>query len=160
MDDLQNWINLSLTGNISADTLLAALAEHQSLSALLNQSHSGLKKAGFSENQVSQLLEPDQARIEQTLEWLQQPTNQIITLLDESYPPQLRQISKPPLLLYVTGDLTGNGTVRVEGAAIVEEDVNVSGTLDIDFNSSVLANLAQSGSATVTPGSWKDWKEW
>lgn len=43
------------------------------------------------------------ALIERTLEWLQQPGNQWLTLADAAYPQALLDISDPPLMLYVKG---------------------------------------------------------
>jgi DNA processing protein len=43
------------------------------------------------------------ALIERTLEWLQQPANQLFTLADAGYPQALLDISDPPLMLYVKG---------------------------------------------------------
>lgn len=44
-------------------------------------------------------------QIEQALNWAEQPGQCILTLDDERYPEILREISDPPILLYVRGDV-------------------------------------------------------
>lgn len=63
-------------------------------------------------------------------------------------------------LLYVIGDMNGTGNVTVNGAVVVQGSTDVSGSFDVFFDSDLLSGLGQVGQATVTPGSWKDWKEW
>ena len=63
-------------------------------------------------------------------------------------------------LLYVIGNLTGNGNTTVNGAVVVQGNVDVSGSFDIVFDSSLLNDLGSTGRAAVSPGSWKDWKDW
>ncbi len=36
--------------------------------------------------------------------WVSEPTRRIIGLSDEAYPPLLREISDPPVVLYAQGD--------------------------------------------------------
>ena len=42
--------------------------------------------------------------IQQELDWLEKSSNNVLTLDDPLYPPQLRQISDPPILLFLRGD--------------------------------------------------------
>lgn len=44
-------------------------------------------------------------RVDEAIEWAQQPGQEVVTWQDRDYPPLLRQISDAPLLLYVRGDL-------------------------------------------------------
>lgn len=44
-------------------------------------------------------------RVDEAIEWAQQPGQEIVTWQDRDYPPLLRQISDAPLLLYVRGDI-------------------------------------------------------
>ena len=46
---------------------------------------------------------PDTALLAETLAWLAEPGHHLITLLDEDYPPLLREIADPPVLLYGKG---------------------------------------------------------
>lgn len=53
----------------------------------------------------SALLEPDWNKVEQDLAWFDEPDRHIITLQDPRYPALLKQISDPPSLLFVQGDV-------------------------------------------------------
>ncbi|MGD8566743.1 MAG: DNA-processing protein DprA [Gammaproteobacteria bacterium] len=50
------------------------------------------------------LVDPDQTAIDRDLQWARQHDCYIIPLLSSWYPAQLREISDPPVLLYVQGD--------------------------------------------------------
>lgn len=64
-------------------------------------------------------------------------------------------------LLYVIGDMSGTGNTTVNGAVVVQGGAqNITGSFDVVFNSSLLGGLDKVGQATLSPGSWKDWKEW
>jgi len=57
-------------------------------------------------------------RIDETLEWGQQPGQQLITLEDERFPKQLKQIADPPILLSVRGsvDILNDPQLAVVGS--------------------------------------------
>lgn len=54
---------------------------------------------------LTPLSDNAQSKIEQALIWATQSGNHILTLADSHYPPALLDISDPPLLLYVKGNL-------------------------------------------------------
>lgn len=53
---------------------------------------------------IQYLLNASDDDISQELAWLAKDGNHILTLDDPLYPPQLRQINDPPLLLFVKGN--------------------------------------------------------
>lgn len=53
---------------------------------------------------------------EATLDWAQQPGNHLVLLGDPAYPPSLRHIADPPLLLHAKGDLA---LLQREAVAVV-----------------------------------------
>ncbi|MGR8933822.1 MAG: DNA-processing protein DprA [Gammaproteobacteria bacterium] len=59
----------------------------------------------LSAKSLEYLKNPDWARIERDLAWLQQSGNAILTLNDPAYPALLKQIADPPPLLFVRGNL-------------------------------------------------------
>lgn len=61
-------------------------------------------------------------------------------------------------LLFVTGDLNMSGNTTVHGAVVAAGSATSSagGSLDIWFNSSILAGTAMAGSTTSSSGTWKD----
>ncbi len=53
---------------------------------------------------VNYLSKATDDQIKSELDWLLKPDNDILTLDDPLYPPQLKQISDPPILLFIKGD--------------------------------------------------------
>lgn len=78
----------------SASTLKAILAEHDS-----DNVHVNAQKAIDNMSR-----EPDPAVFESDLQWLTQEQHYLVTWSDATYPPLLREISDPPLALYVLGN--------------------------------------------------------
>jgi DNA processing protein len=76
------------------DAILAASAAE--LESTLGRSWPGLHAAISGP--------PDEHAIEQTLSWLEAEHHQLITWEDAAYPPLLREIPDPPVLLYVSGE--------------------------------------------------------
>lgn len=115
--ELAAWLRLSETpgvGPTAAGALLAALndppsifrAEPDTLSRLLGEA---LPPARVAEA-VQALRHPGAAVLDEAarqtdaaLAWHVQPGNAVLTLHSPGYPPQLREIPNPPLLLYIKG---------------------------------------------------------
>ena len=72
-------------------------ASHQALGAACGPALAGAIAAPISPS--------TQQLIERTRQWLSTPGNHVLTLLDAAYPPLLREIHDPPLLLYAVGRL-------------------------------------------------------
>lgn len=68
------------------------------------ESASALTTLGLRANIVSAIKAFDWNLIESDLNWLAQPNNDVITLLDPLYPPQLKETYDPPPLLFVRGN--------------------------------------------------------
>lgn len=60
---------------------------------------------GLPSKEVMKLKEPDWNAVEQDLRWSQKQGNYIMTIKDSSYPPLLKEILNPPLMLFISGDL-------------------------------------------------------
>ncbi len=56
------------------------------------------------DQEAAKLSNPDWCKVEQALAWAEEDGNQIITIDDNDYPSQLKEIPNPPLILFVTGD--------------------------------------------------------
>jgi DNA processing protein len=72
---------------------------------LLAESPSNLIKLGFAAKEVSKLTKLNWHLVERDLCWAQKTGNRIITIKDPDYPPLLKEIANPPLLLFVCGNL-------------------------------------------------------
>lgn len=108
---LQTWLRLNNVPNIGYIRLLASATKlNCSLSELLLKPVSKLREIGWSTEQVEALSASNKnvvAQVEQSLAWLQHsPHHHFISLECEKYPYLLKQISRPPLFLYVCGNLS------------------------------------------------------
>lgn len=76
------------------------------LLALLELEGHQLRQLGWNDKQIAVLKTPNQAWIEDALSWLHSsPQHFILTRSCEAYPEKLKQLSRPPLILYGKGDL-------------------------------------------------------
>jgi hypothetical protein len=60
-------------------------------------------------------------------------------------------------LVYVKGDITGNGSPTVYGALIGAGNANTTGNLKVVYDPKVLQRAANLGKAGKVQGSWRDW---
>ncbi|MDH5391952.1 MAG: DNA-processing protein DprA [Gammaproteobacteria bacterium] len=105
MDDLENWLRISLMSGLSSEKLLSGLEHYSSLNQLVNAGESALKDISFSSHQIAQLKSADTEKIDAMLSWGSEARHFIIPITDKRYPDQLRLISNPPKVLFVNGDL-------------------------------------------------------
>lgn len=101
---IASWLALSLAPGVGSVTLARLLTQFQSPEAILSASAAQLTALDLTPQAVAALHEPDQERIEQALTWSEAPGNHLIALDDPAYPPLLKDLADPPLLLYVHGD--------------------------------------------------------
>ncbi len=86
-------------------TIFKLLSKH-SINELLQLPASQLQHYRLKEAQISALLHPNLVQVEENLSWLDESQNRYILCFDdERYPKQLKEISSPPLLLYLQGDI-------------------------------------------------------
>lgn len=67
----------------------------------------------LSESALNYLANPDWLAVEQDLKWALEPDHHVIPLNDPQYPPLLREISDPPIVLYVKGKLEALQTLQI-----------------------------------------------
>jgi len=97
------WIAASHLSAVSVQKLQAWLKSHGDLASLFKASASELSVAGFTENEINKISGIDWDRMAAEEEWHQRHST-LITFNDPLYPPLLREIADPPLLLYLRGD--------------------------------------------------------
>ncbi|MFC5473360.1 DNA-processing protein DprA [Paraherbaspirillum soli] len=105
-DELAAWLRLAETAGVGLETARRLLAAFGLPANIFETSFSALHKVvpeRIAYALLAPLSETTQALIERTLEWLQQPGNQLFTLADSGYPQALLDIADPPLMLYVKG---------------------------------------------------------
>lgn len=105
-DDPADWLRLSATAGVGPETARRLLAAFGLPAAVFAQSFSALA-AIVSERVARALLDKPspkaQAAIDNTLAWMTQPGNSLLTLADPTYPRALLDIPDPPILLYAKG---------------------------------------------------------
>ena len=105
MDELSNWLKLSLNTGLSSEKLLTALETYGSLDKLFKASETELKAVNFTERQIALLKTPAEEKVEAMQRWADEPNHHVITISDNHYPDQLKSIHNPPKILFVNGDL-------------------------------------------------------
>lgn len=97
------WLKLALIPGIGDGSIRRLLAAFDSPDAALSANRAQLSPH-LSKKQIDALQAgPDVTLLADTLAWLALPGHHLITLLDEDYPPLLREIADPPALLYGKG---------------------------------------------------------
>ena len=107
-DELESWISLWRVTGIGSKYFQKLLNHFDSPAAVFDSNINDITEAGISQNLASNILDinksPDSAQVD--LEWLAAADkHHIITIQCDEYPPLLKQISDPPALLYVHGNL-------------------------------------------------------
>lgn len=104
--DLASWLRLVAAPGVGRITAAQLLRRFGSPAAIFRAGPDQLTEH-VTRAQAAALCAPlaaDTARQSDTTQaWLEQPGNQILTLLDPAYPPLLAEIADPPLLLYIRG---------------------------------------------------------
>ena len=105
--ETKNILHLSLIQGVGPKTVQFLIGILGSAEKVLNATPSELKKIeGLSSKSQSSLHQKQLGcPLERELELIQEYGCQIITFYDEAYPPLLKEIDTPPLLLYVRGEL-------------------------------------------------------
>src|SRR5215470_12395603 len=104
--DLADWIALNMIRGIGPRTANQLIDRFGSPAQIFAASRLSLEKEGLKLETIrelhdSEILEKANAEIER----LEQLGAVVITLEDADYPPLLREIHDPPIVLYVRGDL-------------------------------------------------------
>lgn len=105
------YLNLYFLDSISPSGLSQLLSTFSTLNNLLDASGIELSKAGLDRHQINDIRrciqhEPQSKLADNALSWLQKSSSHELLCFEESaYPALLREISRPPPLLFCQGDL-------------------------------------------------------
>lgn len=104
--ELQAWLKLAHTPGLNHARVQKLLEIFSCVEAVCAASQASLTRLGFlPEKTRLALTHPNQADIELSLAWLENPQQHFIPQNHPDYPNQLRNIPDPPLGLFVQGDL-------------------------------------------------------
>lgn len=104
--NLRHWLALNLSNPVLGARRAHQLIQHfGDIEAVFTASATALQAIGLSRHAVAGILNPDWEAVEAAEVWADFPGRRILTYADPEYPPLLRQISDPPLILYCEGDI-------------------------------------------------------
>ena len=104
MDDTLAWLTLLHAPGIGSRTALKLLEKLGSPQNILSASQEVLRDCKLSRRTLDYFNAPETQQLDVTLAWLEAPDHHLLTWDDEGYPPLLREISDPPMLLFIHGD--------------------------------------------------------
>lgn len=105
MSSLVPWLQLVHTRGLGPALLQKLLHGFQSVEEIHRASEHQLKSIGLPEKIIRAMKNADEQRIEQDLQWLEAGADRaIVPLASNAYPKLLKEISDPPIVLYVRGD--------------------------------------------------------
>lgn len=106
MDDRQYWLGFSLVSEIGPKRLANLLRHFNSIEGAWKASEKQLSAIGLDQRAIHNLsIQRQQLNLDSELSKIAQLGAQLITLADDDYPPLLKQLDDPPLVLYVRGRL-------------------------------------------------------
>ncbi|MDX7989093.1 DNA-protecting protein DprA [Xenorhabdus sp. 12] len=103
MDAMEIWLRMKMVSHLSA---IKAMAIIERLLQSKNCNTATLKSYGLSATQCLQFFKANSSSLAACLNWLEKPDNHVLTFSHHAYPPLLKQIHSPPLVLFVTGDVS------------------------------------------------------
>lgn len=99
--------------HISTKKLLRWLTFFSDLKTLFHAAVRELKLAGLSEKEMAAIKNPNWQAVEKELTWLKHSNHSILTFFDDAYPLLLKEISYPPLVLYVKGNIAALSSKQI-----------------------------------------------
>ncbi|QKT03490.1 DNA-protecting protein DprA [Ectothiorhodospiraceae bacterium 2226] len=104
LNELKYWLALWRAPGLGPAGFSALVEAFGSPRTVLEAAPGTLRgEPGLSTELLNYLTAPDWAGVDRDLAWAEQAENHIVTLEDPRYPPLLREIPRPPPLLYVCG---------------------------------------------------------
>lgn len=100
------WLAAVHSPGINPRKILRWLEHFADITALFQAPPEKWQEIGLSVQDRAALSQPNWQAVEKDLNWAQLPGHSIIALEDDAYPSLLREISNPPLILYVRGEKT------------------------------------------------------
>jgi len=104
-DTLTDWLSLYHIQGIGPARFHRLLETFLNPADILNAGNGQLHQLGLPDSTIEALRQPDIQAIERDLEWQARPGNRIMTCQDPDYPALLQEISDPPPLLYLHGNI-------------------------------------------------------
>lgn len=98
------WLAATYLPGVGPRTFLRWLDLFSNIETLFHASQDELTQAGLQAKHIHALKNPDWKAVEEDIAWMQTAEHHLISLADSRYPALLKEISDPPLLLYLRGN--------------------------------------------------------
>ena len=105
-EEARNWIALSLISGVGGETYRRLLSAFGNPEQIYATPICQLQEVVDSKIASAIAEGVDETKLAPSIAWLAQPNNRLLTLADNDYPQTLLEISDPPPLLYLKGDVT------------------------------------------------------
>jgi len=102
--DQLGWLKLVLAPDLGPGTLDGLDIRPDDYPALPDWPERDLERTGLPRKFIRSIKQPDAARLDAALQWLDHPSHHLVSRNDEYYPPLLRRIPDAPLALFVNGN--------------------------------------------------------
>ena len=137
-EDTEAWLRLVLTPKLGPSTQRKLLRALGSPREVFEASPAELARAAGESAAAALLAGADARIVQQSLAWLQEPGNHLLTLADERYPRTLLETADPPLLLFIKGrvELLNRAALAVVGS----RTATPSGARDAEAFAQVLSD--------------------
>jgi len=148
-DELAAWLRLRQTVGFSTENAYRLLVAFGLPTNIFSASISALYKIVPKKIAHALLAKPSNALITltaRTMEWLQKPDNQLLTLADSGYPQSLLDLFDPPLMLYVKGR---SELLERHGVAVVGSH---NATVNGSANANLFAEILSQRGLTIISG--------
>lgn len=107
MSETRDWLGFHLVPGIGATRIARLIDYFGSLGAAWTATPAQLRASGLNERVAQALISTrEHLSLDREMEKVERAGVTLITMADDAYPRLLREISSPPLLLYVRGELT------------------------------------------------------
>ncbi len=107
MSELAYWLLLLKAPLVGSITAYKALKYFESPKNIFTSTDIYRKNSGlFKQKTLNWFNSANINLVSKDLKWAEKSNHHIITLIDDDYPPLLKEIADPPLILYVMGDIS------------------------------------------------------
>ena len=98
------WLILAVASAVRGPQMTRLLLHFENIDNIIAASQADLIAAGVTKAVAHQIANPDKQQLALCERWLSVEDHRAINWSDSQYPPLLREISDPPVLLFVRGD--------------------------------------------------------
>jgi DNA processing protein len=132
------WLAALYLPEIGPRTFLRWLESFNNVADLFSAPTDALQAAGLSSKHIQTLRNPDWSSVDTDLAWNQTPGQYVVTYADATYPPLLKEIADPPLVLYVKGSLQALSLPQI--AIVGARNATPTGLKNAELFSAALVN--------------------